>query len=271
MNKLDEKIMKSEAEGDQPIASEDLTLRNVRVVLVNPLYGGNVGSVCRAMANTGLSDLAIAGPRLLDMNEARMMACSAVDILTNRTPYPSPAEAVADCALVVGTTARLGLYRSHSRTPREAAARILEVAPTQKVALMFGREDTGLTNESLALCTDIIQIPSTPEYSSMNLAQAVMICCHEIYVARGLFVPSEEKSDEAPSEIRERMFDMWRKTLLGIGFMHDDKADHMMFGLRRILSRGKFSIDDARIMMGIARQVDWAAEQGKQQDSNSCD
>lgn len=235
-----------------------MLLDNVRVVLVSPIYGGNVGSVCRAMANMGVSDLAIAAPRKIDMQEATMMACSAIDILERRQEFATFAEAVADCQLVVGSTARLGLYRSHSQSPREAAPQVLEAAQTGKVALVFGREDNGLSNEELALCTQIIQIPSTPECTSLNLAQSVMICCYELYVASNLFVPSEEKSVEASSALRERMFDLWREALMKIGFMKDDKADHMMMGLRRILSRGKLTNDDVRIMMGIARQAMWA-------------
>jgi TrmH family RNA methyltransferase len=234
-------------------------LENIRIVLAGPLYGGNVGSVCRVMANMGLSDLAVVAARNLDMDEARMMACSATDLLKGRHEFATLAEAVADCSLVMGATARLGLYRNHSCTPREHAPHIVAEANRAKVALVFGREDNGLSNEELALCTQIIQIPSTREYTSLNLAQAVAICCYEIYVESAVFEPSEEKSPEAPSEFRERMFDLWRETLMEIGFMKDDKADHMMLGLRRVLARGPLSQDDVKIMMGIARQASWAA------------
>ena len=234
-------------------------LDQVRIVLVEPLYGGNVGAVCRAMANAGLSDLALVAPRFQNLEEARMMACAAAPILDGRRHYPGLADAVADCGLVMATTARVGLYRQHSRTPREAASLILQTAEAARVALVFGREDRGLTNEELALCTQIIQIPSAPGYTSLNLAQAVMVCAYELFVASGTFTPSEEKSPEAPSALRERMFAIWRESLLAIGFMKEDKADHMMLGLRRILSRGKLSVNDVRIMMGIARQTLWLA------------
>ncbi|TFH15476.1 MAG: RNA methyltransferase [Lentisphaerales bacterium] len=237
-----------------------MSLDNIRVVLVSTIYGGNVGSVCRAMANCGLSDLALVAPCELNMEDARKMACSASAILEGRRAFPTLTEAVADCGLVVGATARLGLYRSHSQTPRELAPRIVETAEDHKVALVFGPEDNGLSNKDLALCGQLVQIPTAPEYTSLNLAQAVMICCHEIYVATGRFEPSMEKSEEASSAHREKMFEMWRELLLKIGFMKEDKADHMMLGLRRILSRGNLSEDDARIMMGIARQTMWATD-----------
>ena len=238
-------------------------LSRIRVVLVSPIYGGNVGSVCRAMGNMGLSDLAIAAPRPLQMGDARAMACAAGDILEARREFPDLASAVADCGLVMGATARPGLYRSHSRTPREWAPLLLDAAQRATVALVFGPEDNGLNNDDLALCTQIIQIPSSPACPSLNLAQAVMVCAYEIYVAAGVFVPAEEKSAEAPSGVRERMFAMWREALLEIGFMKEDKADHMMLGLRRILSRGLLSEDDVRILIGMARQTLWKVRQGR--------
>jgi TrmH family RNA methyltransferase len=234
-------------------------LDRIRIVLVSPLYGGNVGSVCRAMANTGLSDLVLVAPPGLDMAEAKKMAVNAGNILDASRTTATLAEAVADCGLVMGATARIGLYRQHAVTPRELAPKALETAETTRVALVFGREDKGLFNDEIALCTQIIRIPSHPDYLSLNLAQAVMICAYELFVAAGIFEPSVEKSVEAPSELRERLFEIWRETLLDIGFMKEDKADHMMLGLRRVWSRGKMTVDDVNILMGVARQMKWRA------------
>ena len=238
-----------------------MNLENVRIVLVGPLYGGNVGSVCRAMSNTGLKELAIADPRPLNMLEARMMSCHAEPLLRARQTFDTLAEAVADCGLVIGTSARRGLYRQHAKSPREWAPTILEASAHSKVGLVFGREDKGLSNEELALCTHIIQIPTTDESMSINLAQSVMICCYELFTAAGIYEPPEEKSGEAPSELRERMFGLWRAMMLDVGFMEPDKADHMMLGLRRILGRGVHTLDDVKIIMGIARQAQWASGQ----------
>jgi len=217
------------------------------------------------MANMGLSDLAIAAPRRIEMGEARMMACHAVHILDGRSEFPSLAEAVADCGVVMGATARGGLYRRHARTPREWATTALDVSRRSRAAMVFGREDNGLSNEELALCTQIIQIPTTEAHTSLNVAQAVMVCCYELFVANGTYESPQEKSQVASSELRERMFAMWRDVLLQIGFMKEDKADHMMFGLRRILSRGALTEDDVRISMGIARQSSWACSTSERQ------
>jgi tRNA/rRNA methyltransferase len=241
-----------------------MSLKNIRVVLVRPIYSGNAGSVCRAMKNMGLSDLVIAGPHgEWDLNQVWMMATHAQAIFENRKEYATIAEAVADCALVAGTTARQGLYRAHSQTPREWAPRLLQAAKTGCVALMFGPEDDGLTNEDLAYCTQIIRIPSSTDHSSLNLAQAVLLCAYEIFQASGSVEVPRELSREASSAMREKMFELWREALLGIGFMKGDKADHMMMGLRRILSRGPLTEKDVRIMVGIARQVRWAGRQIK--------
>jgi tRNA/rRNA methyltransferase len=239
-----------------------MSLKDIRIVLMSPIYGGNVGSVCRAMANMGLSELAIAAPRRLNMAEARMMACHAVEILDDRLEFPTLAGAVADCGTIIGTTARPGLYRQHAKSPRDWAPKALESAQNGKCAIVFGPEDNGLTTEEVGLCTQMVQIPTTDEYKSLNVAQAVIICCYELFVASGLYEPPREKSEEAPSELRERMFALWREALLGIGFMKEDKADHMMYGIRRIFSRGALTVDDVKILMGMARQTQWHAECG---------
>jgi tRNA/rRNA methyltransferase len=235
------------------------SLDNIRIVLCRTIYGGNIGSVCRAMANMGLSDLALVAPTDINWDEARKMACSAGDILDGRHNAATIGEAVADCVLVLGTTARLGLYRQHAATPRETAPLILESAASGKVALVFGPEDNGLDNMELAACNRLIQIPSSTDYRSLNIAQAVMICAYEIFTAAGIFEPLGEKSPDANARMKEQMFAMWAQALLDIGFMEPDKAHHMMLGVRRIFSRGKLTEDDVRILMGIARQTAWCA------------
>jgi len=242
-----------------------LGLGNLRIVLISPLYGGNVGSVCRAMMNMGVSDLAIVRPRTdFDCFEAEKMALRAKPILEQRSEFDSAAEAVADCGLVAATSAREGFYRDHSVSPRELAPELLEVAEQQPVAILFGPEDKGMDNKDLSLATHIVRIPSTPEYSSLNLAQAVMVCCYEIYIASQQFEPSEERYPAASSELRERMFAMWRQALLDVDFMPPEKADHMMMGLRRIFSRATLTTADIQILMGMARQTQWAANQMEQ-------
>jgi tRNA/rRNA methyltransferase len=236
-----------------------MSLENIRIVLVGPLYSGNIGSVCRAMGNMGISDLVLVAPRDLDLGEARKMACHTTPILEARREVATLEEAIGDCGLALATSARRGMYRQHARTAREWAPLVVEEAVGTRVALVFGREDKGLTNEELQMCHHIIQIPTTDAYQSLNLSQAVLVCCYEVFVLAGEYENPEEKAPPAPVALRERMFELWRDTLLRTGFMEQDKADHMMQGFRRVMSRGALTTDDVRIMMGVARQSLWAA------------
>ena len=222
-------------------------LDNFRVVLVGTLYSGNVGSCCRAMANMGMTRLRLAAPRIQDpdFKEGEKLAVHAVDVLRSREEYATFAEAVADCAAVVGTTARGGLYRQHVRTPRETAGELLEIASSAPVALVFGREDKGLLNEEVMQCTHLVRIP--------------VVMAYEIFTAAGTYTPPREKAPLAPQAQKDTMFAHWRDMLRLIGFMEDKQTDHMMQGVHRIFSRGVRTKDDAAIMLGVARQATWAA------------
>ncbi|MDF7798198.1 RNA methyltransferase [Pontiellaceae bacterium B1224] len=239
-------------------------LSNIRIVLVEPIFGGNIGSVCRAMNNNGITDLAIVKPReTTDWDDARKLSCNAKAQLEARKEFQTLEEAVADCTVVAATSARTGFYRDTAYSPKEFAPIGLESAKDHKIALVFGREDKGLTNEELAVCTHIIQIPSSELYTSLNLSHAVYVCCYEMYSAAGIFQPSEETAEEANSEIRERMFDVWREMMIETEFTHDQKLDHMMMGLRRIFTRGKLTVPDCKILMGLAKQSLWVTDQWK--------
>ncbi len=197
------------------------------------------------------------------------MACHAGKVLLNRQVFDTTAEAVADCGLVAGTSNRGGLYRDHSKTPREWAPRLLEAALDTPVAILFGSEDNGLSLDDLALCTQFIRIPSSEAYKSLNLAMSVMVVSYELFAAAGIFEPPQERSLECPSAMREAMFVKWRRALLDIGFMTDDTADHMMLGIRRILSRGTLTEKDVQILLGMASQTQWAANQTPQETMTS--
>lgn len=164
-------------------------LDNIRIILVGTLYSGNVGSVCRAMANMGLGRLTLVAPRILDgWEEGRRLAVHATDLLDARREVATLGEAVADCAAVVGTTARGGLYRATVQPPRVLAPEILRLAAQAPVAIVFGREDQGLHNDEIAQCTHLIRIPVDPRYQSLNLSQAVLIVAYELYSATGTYV-----------------------------------------------------------------------------------
>lgn len=235
-------------------------LDNIRIVLVGTLYSGNVGSICRAMANMGLRHLTLAASRIHDdWSDGRKMAVHATDIMDARKEVATFQEAIADCAAVIGTTARGGLYRATVQTPRLLAPEILRIAAHAPVAIVFGREDQGLHNDEVAQCTHLIRIPVDENYQSLNLSQALLIVAYELYTATGTYVsPVEEAVSLASQATKDAFMTRWRQAMLDIGFMDEQKADHMMQGFQRVFSRGIKSDPDARIMMGVARQASWA-------------
>jgi len=236
-------------------------LDNIRVVCVNTLYGGNVGSICRAMMNCGLRQLTLVNPAPEIENdlELRKMSLKAFCVYEQRQEASTLAAAVSDCAAVAVTSGIDGFHREQARSPREWAPALLSLAERDPVALVFGAEDKGLCNDDLKLGTHWIRIPTDPEYSSLNLSQAVLLCAHELYQASGRFQPQTDRSPLAAHAFRERMYAAWEETLISSGFCKPDKLDHMMMGFRRILSRGAQTENDIKIMLGLARQCDWAA------------
>ncbi len=236
-------------------------LENVRVVLVEPKGSGNIGSVARAMKNMGLRDLAIVGGGRTKSFWARAMAVHAKDILQGVSRCATLREAVADCGLVVGTTCRGGLYRSHSRAPREVAQRIVSAARSAKCALVFGPEDHGLSNRDLKYCQWLITIPTHPDYPSLNVAQAVVICLYELFLAAEKKV-AQEMISRATAENVERLFDRMRRSLLKIGFLDPQNPEHILLALRRILGRAGLEEKDVRILTGLFRQIEWYTAEG---------
>ena len=235
-------------------------LDNIRVVLVGTLYTGNVGSSCRAMANMGIRNLVLAAPNLQNSwDEGERLAVHATDILANRRETATLEEAVADCVAVVGTTARGGLYRQHVRAPRDCAAELLQMAEDGPVALVFGREDKGLTNEEIAQCTHLIRIPVDEGYTSINLAQAVLVTCYEFFTASGKYQPPHEKACAAPQAQKMQLMKNWAEMLEKIGFCESVQREHFMQGFHRVFSRGVYTKDDAALLLGVARQAIWTA------------
>lgn len=236
-------------------------LANIRIVLVRPRGSGNIGSIARAMKNMGQSELAIVGKARTRSFWARAMAVHGREILENAAVNNSLREAIADCALVVGTTCRSGLYRKHSRTPRELAPDILAAAQTGKVALIFGPEDHGLSNKDIEHCQRLMTIPAHPDYQSLNVAQAAVVCLYELYLAT-MSSPPDSAIQRAPAEDIERLFDRMRAVLLKIGFLDSENPEHMLLAFRRILGRAGLEDKDVRIFTGLFRQIEWYTDQG---------
>jgi tRNA/rRNA methyltransferase len=236
-------------------------LARIRIVLVRPRGSGNIGSIARAMKNMGQTELAIAGEARTRSFWARAMAVHGREILENAKVYNNLRAAIADCALVVGTTCRSGLYRKHSQSPRELAPDILAAAQTGKVALIFGPEDHGLSNKDIEHCQRLMTIPAHPDYPSLNVAQAAVICLYELYLAS--LAPLQISGiQRVPAEDVERLFDRMRAVLLKIGFLDSENPEHMLLAFRRILGRAGLEDKDVRIFTGLFRQIEWYTDQG---------
>jgi tRNA/rRNA methyltransferase len=236
-------------------------LHDLRIVMVRPRGSGNIGSTARVIKNFGAGDLAIVGKARTRSFWARAMAVHGRDILADAKCHESIREAISDCRLVVGTTCRSGLYRSHSRPLRDAAPEIAAAARNGKAALIFGPEDHGLSNKDLEHCQLLVTIPTHPEYASLNVAQAVAITLYELHVA-SLAVPSTNGIQRAGAEQVERLFDIMRTVLLKIGFLDSENPEHMLLAFRRILGRGGLEEKDVRILTGMFRQIEWYAKEG---------
>ena len=238
-------------------------LANIAIVLVRPQFAGNIGSVSRAMRNMGLSRLILILPAQDPLSpEARMMATSAIDILEKAEVFSSLEDALAGFRWIAGTSARKGRNRGPFISPRELCPEIIVHARSIPVAILFGPEDKGLTNEELAPCQALISMPTHENLPSLNLAQAVMILCYELYMAvlaNQVGGPSSPGPFLKLAEFQrvEGMYSHLEELLLRIGFLDPKNPKRIMHTLRRIFGRANLSDRDVAILRGIFRQLEW--------------
>jgi tRNA/rRNA methyltransferase len=234
-------------------------MHDCRIVLVEPRIAANVGATARVMRNFGLCDLVLVNPEA-DPNdrEARKLSTQGEEILDRARIVANLGDAVADCVLVAGTSARIGglVRRQSVGTPGEVMPRL--VAAEGRVALVFGREANGLTDAEVTRCHFLIHIPTAPEYPALNLAQAVAICLYELHRAagQGLSPRTELPADFAA---QEEMFRHLRTALEEIHFLYGAKADSLMHALRHLLGRAGLTAMEVDLLHGLARQILWSA------------
>jgi tRNA/rRNA methyltransferase len=233
-------------------------MNNVTVVLVEPQNPGNVGMVCRAMKNMGLYELRLVNPCPTDHPEALKFAVAARDLLEGAKLFPSLREALCDCPFSVATTRRHGKYREEIFTPAEIAAKVLGAQEGGRVALVFGREDSGLTTDEVALCRWQATIPTAADFGSLNLSQAVLVFAYELFRSEGEIIPRQERVP-APSGELETLYEHMEQTLLRIGFLNPQNPDHIMRTLRRIYARAELDPREVSVLRGLMAQIDWAA------------
>jgi tRNA/rRNA methyltransferase len=242
-------------------------LGNARVVLVRPHYAGNLGAVARVMRNFGFRQLTLVAP-FADprAEEARRLATHGEPVLASATVVPTFDEAVADCGLVVATSANVeGVYRTHNYgRPDEILPEVVAALDDGPCALVFGPEPSGLSNAEVARCHGLMRILTDPACPSLNLSHAVAICLYELrrlwLNARGAAVRPTQKI--APYADQERMFARLRAALEAVHFVWGTKADSLMHAVRHLIARAKPSPNEVRILFGLARQLRWVAEHG---------
>jgi TrmH family RNA methyltransferase len=246
-----------------------MPLSNIRIVLVTPSHGGNIGGCARAMKNMGLTQLVLVAPDEFPGDAARARAAGAEDVLERARVCAGLDEAIADCQLVIGTSARDRRIPWPLLMPDQAAQRIVQTGASGEVAVLFGRERTGLTNDELDRCQLLVNIPTDPEFSSINLACAVQVIAYEIWraQAQGGQAPTTAEmlgeSLAAHADV-QRFYQHLEQVLLETGFLDPANPRLLMRRLTRLFGRVEMTTNEVNIMRGIL-----AAVMQKRPDSGS--
>lgn len=232
-------------------------LQNIRIVLVETSHTGNMGSVARAMKTMGLSNLYLVNPLIKPDSQAISLAAGASDLIGNATIVDSLDEAIAGCSLVVGTSARSRSLPWPMLDARECGVKSVEEGQQAPVALVFGRERVGLTNEELQKCHYHVAIPANPEYTSLNLAMAVQLIAYEVRMAWLQAQEAQQPAkvyEESPYPLvddLERFYTHLETMMLDSGFIRRDQPGQVMSKLRRLFTRARPERDELNILRGM--------------------
>ncbi len=237
-----------------------IKLDNIHIVLVEPQIPENIGFVARAMTNMGLSHLHLVSPKNCDLSRIVKTATGpSIDVIEQMELHQDLREALGPFHYVVGTTARTGSLRPALTNPRDLANDLIAISRENLVAILFGCEDRGLTNQDLKYCHTIATIP-TSRFASLNLAHSVLLFAYEIFMASREEEPPQVPRMADKFEL-EGMYDHLRAVLSKIGFLDPQNPEHWLLNIRRFLSRIPLRARDVRIIRGICRQIDWYTDQ----------
>jgi tRNA/rRNA methyltransferase len=236
--------------------SATVNLKNFSIILSRPRYPENIGAAARAMRNMGFEQLIVVDPQNYDMSRVLKMAThGAVEVVEQIKVYEDLRTALEPLNYVVGTTARLGGQRQLVGSAARLAQKLAPISKKNQVGLLFGPEDRGLTNADIRLCHELVNIP-TAEFSSLNLAQAVMVVCYELrrYNQPGgqTFVPRLANRYEL-----DGMYAQLKDILVRISYIQPDNPDYFLNNLRHFGTRLKLRAKEVSIIRGICRQIDW--------------
>lgn len=228
-------------------------LANIRIVLIGTTHPGNIGAVARAMKNMSLSQLALVAPKQFPCAEATARASGADDLLANASVCANLDDALEGCRLVVGASARLRTVEWPQLVPRESAQRLTAEAKQGPVALIFGRESSGLSNAELDRCHYLVHIPANPEYSSLNLSMAVQVLAYELHLAalEEEMVQSDLEREVASADVMESFYRHLEQTMVDTGFSDPRQSNKLQRRLRRLFNRARPDSDELNILRGI--------------------
>ncbi len=244
-------------------------LDNVRIVLVETSHTGNMGSVARAMKTMGLTNLWLVNPLVKPDSQAIALAAGASDVIGDAKIVDTLDEALAGCSLVVGTSARSRTLPWPMLDPRECGLKSISEAKHAPVAIVFGRERVGLTNEELQKCHYHVAIQANPEYSSLNLAMAVQILAYEVRIAwlatqhEGAEVEAEEEAPYPLVDDLERFYDHLERVMLNSGFIRANHPGQVMNRVRRLFTRARPESQELSILRGMLSSIESDKKSGK--------
>ncbi|HED17292.1 MAG TPA: RNA methyltransferase [Gammaproteobacteria bacterium] len=238
--------------------------KNIRIVLVETSHPGNIGAAARAMKNMHLQNLVLVKPQEYPSGKARARAAGAVDVLESARVVDNLDEALADCSLVLGASARERKLGIKLVDPRQAAEQIMTHGEDEKIAILFGREKCGLSNEELERCHYHIYIPSNEEYSSLNIAASVQVICYELNMAfrgnQSAPLNTKPKVDEAerPASVEnmERMYQHMESVLIKLGMIYQDNPMLLMRRIRNLYTRAGMDQREVKMQRGIMTAIE---------------
>ena len=237
-------------------------LSNIRILLDHTSHPGNIGAAARALKTMGLQHLHLIEPRRFPHAEADALACDAKDILQNAQVHATLDQALAGCVFAAGLTARKRHMGHTCVDVREAAQRLIQIAATQEVALLFGNEAYGLSNDELAKCQIMISIPTDEAYTSLNVASAVQIMAYELRMAwLNAPAPAQAPVELARLDDIELFYKRLEETLIRIQFLDPDNPKRLMPRVRRLFARTELEKEELNILMGMLKSINLNAKQ----------
>lgn len=255
-----------------------MSLDDIKFVLVRPTHPGNVGATARAMTTMGMGHLTLVAPKEYPSEVATARAAGADRVLDGAQVVESLQEGIADCGLVVATTARERTTKWPTHNPRDAMSKVFQYSGRCRVAVVFGQERSGLSNEELDCCQFMIKIPTNPDYSSLNIASAVQILAYELRLVHLLEHESEvtnvndaisHPNDGPPNgDQLRRFYQHLEQVLFDINFVKTKTATKLMRKLIRLFNRTDMTLEELNILRGIFSAVQWPTPKDKKQPKN---